>query len=346
MAAHLLVFLWGVVAVVSALCTGFNCLALLLCRLPVAWAGSAGAIYLPPARRPVRYRPPPGANQAQQRQCCNDWRRDHMPRLGGGTAGGRARGGGAAGGRGAGPRRGRAAEAGEAVGANGPGWLNPPGLEGAVGHDSHGGRFGEWTHIARLMQHRDVRRYLGRMPQGVNPLRDAVEIWPDAPVDAATPLAVAHLIYLNSEGSVKSRRIDAPGRACNFSASHCLEAQRLSATYTSYQLALVQSRAAAACLVDSLGLARGQTLADVCGGEAAGAACAWESGVRELRQQVGGKSMRPIAHSLAIATAPTAWHAAAEHDSDRPHCLSRVSGAAHRATTHTHTHTHTHTPPP
>ena len=280
MAAHLLLFLWGMVAVVSALSTGFYCLALLLCRLPVASAGSAGAMYLPPARRPIQYRPPPGANQAQQRQCCNNWRHDNMPRLGGGTAGGRARGGGAAGGHGRGPRQGRAAEAGEAVGANGgeardgPGWLDPPGMEGVVGHDSHGGRFGEWTSIARLMQHRDVRRYLGRMPQGSNPLRDAVEIWPDAPVDAATPLAVAHLIYLNSEGTVKSRRIDAPGRACNFSASHCVEAQRQSAMYTSYQLALVQSRAAAACLVDSLGLASGRTLADVCSGETAGAACA------------------------------------------------------------------------
>ncbi len=274
----------------------------LVCGVPAATAAGRTANYIPPARRPPRYRPPAGATQAARRAVVNLWRQAGMPRHNGAVA--------------VAPtppppyRRNPSRRQGVAA----------PGLEGGVGHDSAGGRFGEFDSIERFGQHRDVRRYL-RVPHaaaGANPFQDAVELWwngPDLCRDGSRPLSTAQLVYMNGKGAYKVRKISAPGRAVDFPANLNEEAQRRSPVYAAYTVALSQSRAAAACLVEAVGLASGKTLGQLCAGEAASAECAWTLGIAALRRQAMlHGSVHDLHHSTFLAAYLLRCHVGCHRD--------------------------------
>jgi hypothetical protein len=179
-----------------------------------------------------------------------------------------------------------------------------------VGHDSNGGRFGEFDCAARFATHRDVRRYLSTAQPsgGASPLDDAVHLWwsgPELPT-GQTPCREVGFMYLNREGSYRYWEIQAPGRAYDLPRPVVQEAAFASPAYDAYVQVLAEGRATAMCLADSLGLAQGSSMASVCVGDAApaGEACAWATGIAGLREEARHYGSTPELH---LSTFPAAY---------------------------------------
>lgn len=92
---------------------------------------------------------------------------------------------------------------------------------------------------------------------------------------------------LNHQGSYRYWEIQAPGRAYDLPDKVVRRVAFASSAYGAYVQVLAQGRATAMCLADSLGLARGASMASVCAGCTApqGNECAWAAGIAGLREE-------------------------------------------------------------